>query len=132
MTANEPGLAGNKISAGKSKSDTGQKTLEDLLETGLREIYSAEQQLLEALPEVAEACYSEDLQDTVQKHHRQTQRHVERLEKIFKRLNSQKPGTESCPAMEGLIKENKRIISEFEEGPVRDSALIIGAQKIEH
>jgi ferritin-like metal-binding protein YciE len=115
-----------------STRTNGGKTLEDLLESGLKEIYSAEMQLLEALPEVAKACYNEDLQDAVEKHYRQTQRHVERLEKVFKRLNIQKDGSESCPAMEGLIRENKRIIDEFEESPVRDSALIIGAQKIEH
>jgi ferritin-like metal-binding protein YciE len=118
--------------AGSRKGAASQKTLEDLLITGLKEIYSAERQLLEALPEVAKACYSEDLQDAIEKHHKQTQRHVERIEKVFKRLNMEWDGKETCPAMEGLILENKRIISEFEESPVRDSALIIGAQKIEH
>jgi ferritin-like metal-binding protein YciE len=108
------------------------KTLQDLLESGLREIYSAELQLLEALPDVAKACYSEDLQDAVLRHHRQTQRHVERLEKVFKRLAISVDTKATCLAMEGLVAENKRIISEFDESPVRDSALIIGTQKIEH
>ena len=109
-----------------------QQSLQHLLETGLKEIYSAELQLLKALPEVAKACYNEDLQDAVTKHHRQTQRHVERLEKVFRRLNIPLENDYSCPAMEGLIKESQRVIAEFEESPVRDSALIIGAQKIEH
>lgn len=108
------------------------KTLEDLLETGLREIYSAETQLVSALPEMATACYNEDLQDAIMKHHAQTRRHIERLEKVFKRLGIPKGTEGSCPAMEGLIEECRRIISEFDESPVRDSALIIGAQKIEH
>ncbi len=108
------------------------KTLEDLLETGLREIYSAEVQLTGALPEMAKACYSEDLEDAMMKHHAQTQRHVERLQKVFKRLNIADPQEGSCPAMEGLVEECHRIIRDFDESPVRDSALIICAQKIEH
>lgn len=111
---------------------TSAQTLQHLLETGLKEIYSAELQLVEALPEVSKACYSEDLQDAIAKHHRQTQRHVERLEKVFKRLHIAIDNDHSCPAMEGLIRECRKVLEEFEESPVRDSALIIAAQKIEH
>jgi ferritin-like metal-binding protein YciE len=57
---------------------------------------------------------------------------VERLEKIFNRLEIDKSEVESCKAMEGLIEEGNKIIEEYEEGHVRDSALIIGAQKVEH
>jgi ferritin-like metal-binding protein YciE len=120
------GHHGKRASAGTHKS------LEDLLEDGLKEIYDAEQQLLEALPEVAAACYNEDLQDAVNKHHQQTKRHVERLEKVFKRLKISVGEKRECAAMKGLIGESRKIISEYDESPVRDSALIIGAQKIEH
>ena len=114
------------------QKQAGQKTLENLLETGLKEIYRAEQLLLKALPEVAKACYHEDLQDAVMKHLVQTRRHVDRLEKVARRLGLGNLDEGTCPAMEGLIEECHRTIREFDEGSVRDSALIIGAQKIEH
>jgi ferritin-like metal-binding protein YciE len=117
------------------KQSTGRRphrSLEDLLEDGLREIYSAEKQLMEAMPELVQACYSEDLQDAVKHHLDETKRHVERLERVFRRLNIEVNGREACPAMEGLISEVKKVMNDYDESPVRDSALIIGAQKIEH
>jgi ferritin-like metal-binding protein YciE len=108
------------------------KTLHDLLEEALKDIYSAEMQLAEALPLMAKACYNEDLQDAFTNHLQQTKRHAERLEKVFNRLSIDKSEVEPCKAMEGLIAEAKKIIEEFEESPVRDSALIIAAQKVEH
>jgi len=114
---------------GKSRK---QKTLNELLEEGLKDIYSAEKQLVEALPQMAEAADSEDLQEAINTHLEQTKKHVSRLEKIFDRLNIEKEGEEKCVAMEGLIEEGKKILTEFDRSPVRDSALIIGAQKIEH
>jgi ferritin-like metal-binding protein YciE len=127
-TAN-PGRENKSEKASESK---GQSTLEDLFENNLKDIYSGEKQLLQALPKVAEAAYNEDLQDAFREHLEQTRRHVERLDKIFSRLGIDKGSEEKCLAMEGLIKECNRTIEEFEESPVRDSALIIGAQKIEH
>jgi ferritin-like metal-binding protein YciE len=121
--------ARSRVSAPSAKSH---KSLDDLLEDGLREIYSAETQLLDAMPELAAACYSEDLQDAVNHHMEETRRHVERLEKVFRRLDIERTGNESCPAMEGLISEVRKVIGDYDESPVRDSALIIGAQKIEH
>ena len=108
------------------------KTLEDLFEEGLLDIYNAETQLLEALPELAKAADSEDLEDAFNEHLEQTQRQVERLEKIFDRLDIDKSEAETCEAMKGLIEESNKIIDEFDRSPVRDSALIIGAQKVEH
>jgi ferritin-like metal-binding protein YciE len=108
------------------------QTLEDLLKEEIKDMYSAETQLVEALPKIAEACYNEDLQDAVTEHLQQTKRQVQRLEKAFNRLGIDKSEVETCKAMEGLIEEGDKVIEEFEEGPVRDSALIIGSQKIEH
>lgn len=122
----------SKNKASKKTEEKSNQTLETLFEEGLKDVYNAEKQLLEALPEMAKAAYSEDLQDAFNEHHQQTKRHVERLEKIFDRLRIDKSEEENCEAMEGLIKEGKEIIEKFEESPVRDSALIIGAQKIEH
>ena len=126
----------SKTSSGTKTSRTGKSkregSLEEFFEKELKDIYSAETQLLEAMPEMVRAAYSEDLQDAFDKHFHETQRQIERLEKVFERLDIDKNDVETCDAMEGLLKESKEILEEFEEGPVRDSALIIGAQKIEH
>jgi len=116
----------------KSKSGSADEpTLELLFENCLKDIYSAEQQLLKALPEMAKAAYDDKLEDAFTEHLHQTKKHAERLEKIFTRLKIT-PGGETCKAMEGLIEEGNKIIKDYKESPVRDSALIIGAQKIEH
>jgi ferritin-like metal-binding protein YciE len=122
------GSAGSKTAA----SGKQHKTLNDLLEDGLKDILSAEKQLVEALPEMAQAAYSEELQDAFEKHLEQTKRHVERVQKVMSRLNISTEGEEQCEAMEGLIAEGKEIIENYEPSPVRDSALIIAAQKVEH
>jgi ferritin-like metal-binding protein YciE len=118
-------------SDGVSKENANDKTLKKLFEQGLQDIYSAEQQLIEALPEMAKAAFNEDLEDAINNHLEETKKQASRLEKIFDRLNIEKEG-ETCKAMEGLIEEGKKILQEYPESPVRDSALIIGAQKIEH
>jgi ferritin-like metal-binding protein YciE len=123
---------GSKLQSQKTSTGNQQKTLEDLLEDGLKDIYSAEIQLIEALPEMAKAAYSEDLQDAINNHLNETKRQAERLEKIFTRLGIEKSDAKICEVMKGLIEESQKIIEEYEEGPVRDSALIIGAQKVEH
>jgi len=117
----------NGSSGGKHR-----KRLNDLLETGLKDMLSAEKQLVDALPEIAKAADNEELEDAVNKHLEQTKKHVARLEKACERLGIQTNDSEKCAAMEGLIEEGRRVIAEFPGGPVRDSALIIGAQKIEH
>jgi ferritin-like metal-binding protein YciE len=114
------------------KDAKAKKDLHSLLETGLKDIYSAEQQLVAALPEVAQAVDNEELEEAINRHLEQTKKHVSRLEKVFERLGISKTQDEKCMAMEGLVEETRRTISEFSRSPVRDSALIIGAQKIEH
>lgn len=106
-------------------------TLHHLFEDCLQDIYDAEQQLVDTLPEMAEAVESEELREAFLNHLEETKEEVDRIETIFSRLNIDK-GNRTCEAMQGLIEEARDIINEFEEGPVRDSALIIAAQKIEH
>ncbi len=124
-------MSSNYKNLSPAKEKTG-KTLINLFEGELKDIYNAEKQLVEALPEMIEAAYNEDLQDALVAHLQQTKRHVERLEKIFDRLGIDKEDEEVCEAMQGLVSECRKIIAEFEQSPVRDSALIIAAQKIEH
>jgi ferritin-like metal-binding protein YciE len=98
----------------------------------LKDIYYAEQQMLKALNEMKSACTTEELEDAFEEHHKQTEKQIKRLEKIFQ-LVGQKPEGKKCEAIEGLIKETKTIINETREGSMtRDAALIIAAQKVEH
>ena len=114
------------------KSASKHKTLEDLFEDGLKDVYNAELQLIEALPKMVKAVESEELQDAFETHLQETKRQAERLEKIFTRLKIDKSEVDTCEAMKGLIEEAEQIIKEYESSPVRDAALIIGAQKVEH
>lgn len=116
---------------GKS-AQKGEQTLHTLLEHGMKDIYSAEKQLVEALPEVAQAVDNEELEEAITTHLEQTKKQVARLEKAFERMGIETNNIEKCIAMEGLIEETKKIIREFPRSAVRDSALIIGSQKIEH
>jgi ferritin-like metal-binding protein YciE len=116
----------------RGRESGNQKSLHGLFEKGLKDIYSAEKQLVEAIPEMAQAVDNEELEEAFNTHLEQTKKQVNRLEKIFERMSISKTEMEKCVAMEGLIEEGRKTIQEFERGPVRDSALIIGAQKIEH
>jgi len=116
-------------------SSNGQKKsgqLEKFFLDQLKDIYYAEQQLLKALNEMKSASTTEELEDAFDNHHKQTERQVKRLEKVFQ-LIDEKPEGKKCEAMDGLIKEGKTIINEIREGSMtRDAALIIAAQKVEH
>ena len=131
-SASSNGTAKSSRSTSKTSGKQVDKTLEDLFEEGLLDIYNAETQLIDALPEMAKAAESEDLEDAFNNHLEETRRQVERLEKIFDRLGIDKNQAETCKAMEGLVEENQKVIQEFDRSPVRDAALIIGAQKVEH
>lgn len=130
-SSNGTAKANGRASA-KTSGKQVEKTLEDLFEEGLLDIYNAETQLIEALSEMAKAAESEDLEDAFNNHLEETRRQAERLEKIFDRLGIDKNQAETCKAMQGLIEENQKVIQEFDRSPVRDAALIIGAQKVEH
>lgn len=131
QSMNDNSAASATKKAAKSSGTGKDKTLEQLLEEGLQDIYSAEQQLIEALPAMAKAAYEEELEHAFNHHLEQTKKHAQRLEKICSRLNIEPTG-KTCKAMEGLVAEAKELISEFNESPVRDSGLIIAAQKVEH
>ena len=96
----------------------------------LRDLYSAESQLVKALPKMAIAATSPDLQDGFNEHLEQTKGHVQRLEQIFKELE-ESPKGKTCKGMEGLIKEGSEAIEEY-EGTILDAALIGAAQRVEH
>jgi ferritin-like metal-binding protein YciE len=106
-------------------------TLEELLTDELKDLYSAENQLVKALPKLAKATDSEDLRKAFEHHLEQTRNQVRRIEQVCNEL-SVKPGGKKCVAMEGLIEEGKEILSADAEPDILDAALIGAAQKVEH
>jgi len=106
-------------------------TLEDLFHQELKDIYSAETQLVKALPKMVKAATNEDLKAGFEEHLEQTKVHVQRLDKIGKSLGLTLTG-HKCKAMEGLIAEGGEMISEDAEEHVRDAGLIGAAQRVEH
>jgi ferritin-like metal-binding protein YciE len=107
------------------------KTLEDLLVHELKDLHSAEKQLLKALPKMAKAATSEKLRSAFEDHLAETETQVDRLDKIFAELEANGRAMK-CKAMEGLIEEGKSAIEEDMDDDVRDAALICAAQRVEH
>lgn len=106
-------------------------TLEDLYTDMLKDIYSAEKQLVKALPKLAKNAQSPDLKKAFQEHLKQTEGHVERIERIFSDMEGS-PRGKKCVGMEGLIEEGNEIMQEDAEPDVLDAGLIAAAQKVEH
>ncbi|UZT99222.1 ferritin-like domain-containing protein [Chryseobacterium fluminis] len=100
--------------------------------SALKDIYFAENAIIDALDKMQEVATTEELKDAFEDHQLQTKKHVSRLEKIF-RLIDEKPEQKECKAIKGIIEEGEEIIKSTEEGSMtRDAALIIAAQKVEH
>jgi ferritin-like metal-binding protein YciE len=108
-----------------------QSEFKELYIDELRDIYSAETQLVKALPKMAKAAESDELRSGFEEHLEQTKEHVSRLEQIFDALG-EKPTGKKCEGMAGLIKEGGEAAQEDYEGDVKDSALIGAAQRVEH
>ncbi len=106
-------------------------SLHELLVNELKDLYSAENQLLKALPKMAKAAESEELRAAFEEHLEVTQGQVERLDAVFEQLEAS-PRGKKCKAMEGLIEEGKEVIDEDGAPPVKDAALIAAAQRVEH
>lgn len=100
--------------------------------SALKDIYFAENAIIEALDKMQEAATTEELKDAFEDHQLQTKKHVSRLEKVFKLLD-EKPEKKECEAIKGIIKEGEEIMKSTGDGSMtRDAALIIAAQKVEH
>ena len=105
--------------------------LQQLYQDQLRDIYSAETQLIAALPEMASNASDPDLREAFTKHLEETHEQKRRLEKICSDLGIE-PAGEDCDAMRGLIKEAKKHVAATTTGDVRDAALIASANRVEH
>lgn len=107
------------------------KTLEDLFENQLKDLYSVEKQLIEALPKMVENAKDDKLKKAFQSHLEETKNHKRRIEDICDELNI-KPNGETCIAMQGLIKEAENFIKEKSGDDVMNAGIIAEAQKVEH
>ncbi|HEY8256703.1 MAG TPA: ferritin-like domain-containing protein [Gemmatimonadales bacterium] len=106
-------------------------SMKTLFTNELKDVLNAERQLVQALPKMARAAESQELQNAFTDHLKETEGHVIRLEKIFGLIGETARG-KKCKGMEGLLEEGKEIMEEGGEGSVVDAALISAAQRVEH
>lgn len=106
-------------------------TLHDLYVDELKDLYNAEHQLLKALPKMAKAASDPSLAKAFTNHLGETQTQIERLEKIFEKLDTSPKGR-TCKAMKGLLEEGKDVMADDADPMVMDAALIASAQRVEH
>jgi ferritin-like metal-binding protein YciE len=108
-----------------------EKTLKDLFEDHLKDIYYAEKKILTAIPKMMKAAQSGELKTAFEKHLSQTEGQVQRLEEIFGLIDV-KPKGKTCPAIDGILEEGGEVMKEYAKSPVIDAALIASAQAVEH
>ena len=107
------------------------KNLDELFHDTLKDIYYAERKIMAALPKMARAARNEDLRAAFEKHERETEQQVARLEQVFE-LIEEKPRGKRCPAIEGIIEEGQEIMKEYKSSPALDAGLLSAAQSVEH
>jgi ferritin-like metal-binding protein YciE len=107
------------------------KKLDELFHDTLKDIYFAEKKILSALPKMAKSARNQDLKAAFEKHERETQEQVSRLEQIFALLD-RKPQGKNCPAILGIIEEGQEIMKEYKGSPALDAGLLSAAQSVEH
>ncbi len=106
-------------------------SLAKLFAHGLKDLYSAENQVLEALPEMIDAAGDDGLAEALRQHQKETRRQIGRLEKIFSGLDFSPKG-HRCKGMEGLLEEARDLLRDVDDPAVRDAAIIAAAQRVEH
>lgn len=108
------------------------ESLNELFVEQLRDLYDAENQLIKALPKMAEGANSDELRQGFEEHLEQTKGHAQRIEQIFEQLGERVKG-KKCKGMEGLIKEGSETLEEdISDENVQDAAIIAAAQRVEH
>jgi ferritin-like metal-binding protein YciE len=105
--------------------------LDDLFVHFLQDTYSAEKQMMAALPKMESAASNENLRTAFAKHRQETEQQAERLEQVFE-LIGKSPHADKCEAMAGLLVEGEEIVNEASSNEARDSGLIAAAQAVEH
>jgi len=122
---------GTKTNGSKNQSQDDSSKLHKLFEEELKDIYWAEKALTKAIPKMIKKATNEELIDALETHLEETEGQVQRCEQIFELLGKTAQG-KKCEAMEGLITEAEDIMSESDEGVMRDAGIISAAQKVEH
>ena len=107
------------------------QSMDDLYLHTLKDIYYAENQIVKALPEMAEKATNAELRSGFEQHLQETKGHVQRLEEVFRLLGEEPKGV-TCPAIDGIIKEANEMASEVADADVLDAALAAAAQAVEH
>jgi ferritin-like metal-binding protein YciE len=107
------------------------KSLDDLFVHTLRDIYYAEQQITKALPQMVDKATDPALKQGFEKHLRETEGHIKRLDEVFE-LHGTKAKGVNCPAIDGIIEETNEIAGDIDDKQVMDAALIAAAQAVEH
>jgi ferritin-like metal-binding protein YciE len=106
-------------------------SLQKVFEKEIQDLYSAETQLIKALPKMARAAESSELRQSFEQHLEVTRHQKQRLEEVARKSGISPEGKE-CIGMKALIEEGEEMIKEDMPGPLRDAALILAAQKVEH
>src|SRR4029078_3346381 len=107
------------------------ETLRDLLTEEVQDLYSAETQIIKALPKIAEGVQHPDLRMALNTHLQETQGHARRLEQVAQQLGTKASG-KKCKGMEGLLAEGDEVMCQHRAGESRDAARIGAAQRVEH
>ncbi len=107
------------------------QSLDEVYMNKLKDLYDAENQIVEALPKMAKAASSADLKETLQKHLDETKGQIARLDEVFEILGAS-AGNRQCVGMRGLLEEGEELLNGQEGGPALDAALIAAAQSVEH
>jgi ferritin-like metal-binding protein YciE len=107
------------------------QTMQELLIDELKDLYSAEKQIIRALPKLAKATSSPDLQEALLGHLEETKGQVARLEKIGEIVGKKLTG-KTCVGMKGVLEEGSEVLEDTDKGVVRDAALISACQRVEH
>lgn len=105
--------------------------MQEFMEHTIQDLYSAENQILEALPQLIERAQNDQLRQALQTHQRETEQQVQRLEQIAQQMGVD-PDGETCMAMQGLVEEAQDLLSQIEDPQLADAAIIGAAQKVEH
>jgi ferritin-like metal-binding protein YciE len=105
--------------------------LDELFLDTLKDIYYAEKKIVSTLPKMAKAAKSRELKNAFEKHLKETQEHVDRLERVFAAIDK-KPQGKTCEAINGIIEEGGEIIKEYKGSPALDAGILAAAQTVEH
>ena len=115
----------------KATTSTKTKTLEDLFEHALKDIYYAEKKIYKALPKLIKAAHDDELRYGLEDHRNETEQHVEKVEQIFALLGKT-PKAQKCDAIDGILEEADGILKDFGKSKSCDAAIIFSAQAVEH